>query len=282
LIEGDLIRISVKSTADRLVKYKLTEKGLALVKASYEDIGQQKTVPATDILEAMSLIVGFDDVKQAIAHAVAKGRRTNFLLEGPPACAKSLMLDGIRTAAPAAYIVFGSRTSASGLSDVLFERQPKVLLLDEADKMHNEVYSVCLGLMERGEILETKSQKTRGIILQTMIIAACNTSSRMPKEFISRFALHIHFPAYTRQEFIDVCVGFLSRGEKCPIEIAQMIGVEVFDKQLGDVRRARGVWELMEIPTVDEVKRVIQLMEKYRDGPSGRPKQESTNQNRLC
>ncbi|MBA7698210.1 hypothetical protein ES703_106886 [subsurface metagenome] len=190
-------------------------------------------------------------------------RRINFLLQGPPACAKSLILEGVRSAVPGAYIAFGSRTSAAGLSDALFEYQPSVLLLDEADKMDNDTYSVLLGLMESGEVLETKSRKSRGIKLDIMIIGACNSSAKMPPEFLSRFALHVHFPTYSREEFIDVCHGFLTRAEGCPPELAVVIGQSIFDYGIGDVRKARGVWQLMTAPTEDEVRRVIQLMLKY-------------------
>jgi hypothetical protein len=204
-------------------------------------------------------------------------------LEGKPACAKSLVLESVRAAVPTSYIAFGSRTSASGLSDVLFTHQPKVLLLDESDKMHHDVYSVCLGLMERGEILETKSGKTRGIILQTMVICACNSSAKMPLEFLSRFALHIKFPEYTRQEFIEVCVGFLSRSDGCPENIAKILGERIFDNQIGDVRKARGAWLLMSEPTLTEVDRVISLMVKYSAGPVERQKSKiALQQKPLC
>jgi len=197
------------------------------------------------------------------ALAVEARRRTHFLLEGPPASAKSLILEGVRSAVPDAYIAFGSRTSAAGLSEALFEYQPSVLLMDEADKMDNDCYSVLLGLMESGEILETKSRRMRGIKLETMLIGACNSSAKMPPEFLSRFALHVHFPTYSREEFIEVCHGFLTRAESCPSETAVLIGQMVYDYGIGDVRKARGVWQLMTAPTVDEVRRVVQLMRKY-------------------
>lgn len=243
-----------------LTKYLLTEKGRNLVfPATMER--EFKRVSASTILDSMSLIVGFDDVKETIARAIESQRRINFILEGPPACAKSVMLEGIRLAVPEAYMAFGSRTSASGLSEILFEFQPTLLLLDEADKMRHDVYSVLLGLMERGEILETKSQKTRGIVLDTTVIAACNSSAKMPKEFLSRFALHVHFPAYTRDEFINVCRGFLTEG--CPEDLAILIGESVYDYGIGDIRKARAVWQLVNAPSVEEVNRVVQLMVKY-------------------
>ena len=211
----------------------------------------------------MNLVVGFEDVKDRMAHAIESQRRIHFLLEGPPACAKSIMLEAVRSAVPGAFIVFGSRTSAAGLSEALFEHQPSVLLMDEADKMKSECYSVLLGLMESGEILETKSRRTRGIKLETMVIAACNSSIKFPPEFLSRFALHVNFPRYSREEFIEVCQGFLSRVENCPVDVAATIGTLVHDYGLGDVRKARGVWQLMMEPTEEEMHKVIRLMLKY-------------------
>ena len=248
-----------------LTKYRLSDKGRDLVWATSMEREWPK-IPASSILEAMDLVVGFEDIKEAIARAVEARRRINFLLEGPPACAKSIMLEGVRSAVPDAYIAFGSRTSAAGLSDALFEFQPSVLLLDEADKMDNDCFSVLLGLMESGDVLETKSRKTRGIKLETMTIAACNSSAKMTAEVLSRFALHVHFPAYSRQQFIDVCCGFLTRAEGCPSDLAGLIGRYVYDHGLGDVRKARGAWQLMSAPTEDEVSRVIQLMLKYSPG----------------
>lgn len=260
LVDEGMVMIETKRLG--ILRYRLTEKGRDFVFATQMEHEFAK-VPAESILESMSLVVGFDDVKETIARAVEARKRTNFLLEGPPACAKSLILEGIRSAVPGAYICFGSRTSAAGLSDALFEHQPVVLLIDEADKIDNDVFSVLLGLMESGEILETKSRKSRGITLETMVIAACNSSAKMPREFLSRFALHINFPRYTREEFIDVCKGFLSRAEGCPLDLARLIGEMIYDLGLGDVRKARGVWQLMTLPTEDEAYRVIRLMLKY-------------------
>ncbi len=259
LVDGGLVEIVVKERG--YTTYRLTEKGIGLV--AIERLDQEESrIPASTVLEALELVVGYDDLKGALADAVESRSRTNFLLEGPPACAKSVLLEGVRAAVPDAYMAFGSRTSAPGLSDALFEYHPSVLLLDEADKMPNDVYAVLLGLMESGEVLETKSRKTRGIKLNTTVLAACNSSAKMPPEFLSRFALHAVFPLYTRVEFINVCRGFL-KAEGCPEEYAAFIGKRVYDYGLGDVRKARGVWALMKESTEDEVDRVVNLMLRY-------------------
>ena len=267
LLDEGYIYISDRSGA--ITKYKLTEKGRNVVWAESME-RQFEAVSVSDIMDALELVVGFDDIKQTLAEAISSRRRINFMLEGPPACAKSVMLEGIRMAVPTAFQAFGSRTSAAGLSEVLFELHPTVLLLDEADKMRHDVYSVLLGLMESGEILETKSGKTRGVVLETTVIAACNSSKKMSPEFLSRFAFHPHFPEYSRSEFIDVVVGMLTRAEGCPDDIAKVIGIKVYDMGIGDVRKARGVWQLMREPTEAEVERIIRMNLKYGDPNNSR------------
>jgi replication-associated recombination protein RarA len=218
------------------------------------------------IITEMDGIVGFDDIKETLARAVSSQKKINFLLQGPPACAKSLLLDAIKSAAPApySYEAFGSRTSSAGLSDVLFEMSPQILLFDELDKMDGDCYAICLGLMEKGEVVETKKGNIRSEHLDCMVIGACNSSAKMSREFLSRFAAHFYFPEYTRDEFIEVCVGMLARTHNFNADIATIIGASVYDRQLGDVRRARGVADLMMEPSVDEVERSLTLIEKYR------------------
>jgi len=217
------------------------------------------------IIGEMGLIVGFDDVKEKLARFISSQATKHFLLQGPPACAKSLILDAIQRAAPEpySYEAFGSRTSSAGLSQVLFEKSRHIVLLDEDDKMSNDCYAICLGLMEKGQVVETKNNNIRSENLECMIIAACNSSAKMSREFLSRFTMHAYFPNYTRQEFIDVCVGML-KSRDFPIEISIRIGEQVYDRQLGDVRKARSIADLMEDTTVEEVDKAIDFLEKYK------------------
>ncbi len=62
-------------------------------------------------------------------------------------------------------------------------------------------------------------------------------------------------------------------------DIAALIGRYVYDYEIGDVRKARGVWHLMTEPTTEEVHRVIQLMLKYN--PDGHRRTRSTQESRL-
>jgi hypothetical protein len=241
--------------------YKLAPKGVDLVR-SYLEEDEEFHVTAADVLKTMDIVIGFDDIKLQIAHLVESRRRAHVIMHGPPACAKSVILEAIRNAVPRSYLAFGTRTSAAGLSDILFERMPAVLCFDEIDKATKDTCSVLLGLMQSGEIIETKSRKTRGMVLNTQVFAACNEYEKFKPELKSRF-IPFHFSAYTREEFIEVCIGYLAKLENCPLDIAAMIGRMVYDYSLGDVRKGRQVWQLMNSPSEAEVERVIQLMLKY-------------------
>jgi Holliday junction DNA helicase RuvB len=245
-----------------LTLYLLTDKGRE--KAWASKMERMVTAPSvSNVMESLSEVVGFDDIKMTLAQTLARRKKINFLLEGPPACAKSVILDGIQHAVEKSYLAFGSATTGPALSDILFERSPSVLLIDEVDKMKHDCYSILLGLMEKGIVIETKTGKTRQDKMDTMVIAACNSSEKLSPEFLSRFAFHPYFKAYTRQEFIDVCVGMLTRTEGCSPEMADKIGVVVYDRSLGDVRTARAVYQLMLSQTDEELERVVRMNLKY-------------------
>lgn len=245
-----------------LVLYLLTDKGRK--KAFESKMERMITAPSvSEVMECLSEVVGFDDIKMTLAQTLARRKRINFLLEGPPACAKSVILDGIQHAVPSSYLAFGSATTAAALSDILFERTPTVLLLDEVDKMKKDCYAILLGLMQKGMVIETKTGKTRQDKMDTIVIAACNDSSKLTPEFLSRFAFHPWFKAYTREQFIAVCIGMLTRTEGCSREMAEIIGTVVYEKELGDVRTARAVYLLMLDETKEELDRVVRMNLEY-------------------
>ena len=54
---------------------------------------------------------------------------------------------------------------------MLFMKKPKYLMIDEIDKMSASDQASLLGLMETGELVETKVSKTRSIKLKTWVFA---------------------------------------------------------------------------------------------------------------
>ena len=67
LIDEGMVIIAFKSSI--ITKYKLSEKGRSFVWSQTMEREFSK-IPATSIMEAMNLVVGFDDLKEAIARAV--------------------------------------------------------------------------------------------------------------------------------------------------------------------------------------------------------------------
>lgn len=261
LLNADLIAVAVKADGDRpTTLYRISDKGKTTVAAAQD--AESPPIPYQTVKDAFGLIVGFEDIKHEIARAISNRLKVNFLFIGPPACAKSLFLEGVCSVVPKNLQAFGSSTTASGLSDDLFRKQPQVLSLDEADKLRKDAYSVLLGLLERGDVIEVKYGRSRGIHLETAVFAACNRYEKFTPEFMSRFPWQVHFKPYSRSEFLDVCCGFLSHSG-CPEDVAEFIGAQVFDNQLGDVRKVRGVYQAMESATREEAQRVIDLQRKY-------------------
>lgn len=74
--------------------------------------------------------MGLDDVKFILRKSLTAEKRINVLLAGPPSVAKSILLMDIEEAVPNAEFGYGSEDTAAGLIDILFNRQPQVLLID--------------------------------------------------------------------------------------------------------------------------------------------------------
>jgi Holliday junction DNA helicase RuvB len=71
-------------------------------------------------------------VKELLIACLLAEKPVHVLLAGPPALAKSLFLWDIeRAAGERAVWLVGSATSKAGLWDVISERQPQVLLIDD-------------------------------------------------------------------------------------------------------------------------------------------------------
>ena len=134
-----------------------------------------------------------------------------------------------------AYFAMGSRVTAAGLTDAFFTYQPRVLCLDEIDKVPMDVTAVLLSVMETGDILETKYKRQRGLKPELAVFAAGNTDKTIAPELISRFGGGVlHFKPYSKGEFLDVCQGYLARHEGVPTTTSP-----VCRKKLGDLLDAK-------------------------------------------
>ena len=208
-------------------------------------------------------IIGYDDVKDLIKFTLKDGRKGHFLLIGPPATAKSLFLMELGKLS-GRYEATGSTVSAAGLTDAFFQYQPRILLLDEIDKIPMDATAVLLSVMETGDVLETKYRRHRGLKLELNVFAACNTDKAIPRELLSRFDAKLHFHPYPCEKFVSICRGYLCRYEGVPEDIAEYIGIQTWQHLDKDLRTARGIaWKLRE-PSTFEVDRLIRIYERYQ------------------
>jgi len=243
----------------RLASPELTEEVLGgKPKASAPDL-EARSIPR----EEFDVIIGYDDLKENLIYTLERKRKLNFLLVGPPATAKTLFILCVqRVMGEEAYLATGSRVTAAGLSEVLLDYRPEVLLLDEIDKMDMKAYAVLLSLMETGDVLETKHGRHGGIRLSTTVIAACNDTRRLPPELLSRF-MEINFHPYDRETFIEVCRRWLSREEGLDEGLAFYIGEQTWERLGRDVRRARDVARLLQENTKEDADKRIGFLLRY-------------------
>jgi Holliday junction DNA helicase RuvB len=251
--------------------YRLTDKGKALAGGGPEVAPGQGLRQAQDVAlgtaepqtgpvalpdDLFDDIIGHDDVKELLKAALQAERPVHVLLCGPPALAKSLFLWGLeRAGGEAALWLVGSATSRAGLWDLVAEKRPRWLLVDEIEKMSAADTAGLLSLMEGGRLVRAKVGRGLDSAVPLWVVAATNAAHRLSPELRSRFALRRLHP-YGREEFRTVVQGVLVRREGVSPEVAGEIALRL-DGRSQDVRDAIRVARLA--PQVG-VERAVELL----------------------
>jgi len=212
--------------------------------------------------DLFACIIGYDDVKGEIKFTLREGKGSHYLMIGPPATAKSLFLMELGRLS-GAYPATGSTVTGPGLTDALLTYQPKILILDELDKVRMDATAVLLSVMESGDVLQTKYRRHGGQKISLSVFAATNRDEGLAPELLSRFDTKLYFHPYSFENFIAVCRGYLSRYENVPGDIAEYIGKQTWHQLDRDVRTARGVARRLRENTVADVDRVVRFLRKY-------------------
>ncbi len=236
--------------------YKLSEKGKEVILASQptEEESKPSSIEVSDDL--FSDIIGHEDVKSLLQAALLAEKPVHVMLTGPPALAKTLFLWDIeQTFGEQAIWLVGSATSKAGLWDLVAEREPRVLLIDEMDKMNAADMAALLTLMEGGRLVRAKRGRELDIHNPVKVIAASNRLEKLSPELRSRFAI-CRLNPYSRSEFLTVVKGVLVRKENLPDELSAEIARQL-DGRSQDVRDAIRVARLA--PQVG-VNKAIQLL----------------------
>jgi Holliday junction DNA helicase RuvB len=214
--------------------YKLTPKARAVIAGkSSEELVQTSQDGVTLPDDLFADIIGHDEVKELLRAALSAERPVHVLLSGPPALAKTLFLwDLERAGGEAALWLLGSATSKAGLWDIVAERRPRWLLIDELDKMGAVDTAALLSLMEGGRLVRAKVGRQMEERVPVWVIAATNDERRLSPELRSRFAVRT-LRSYSRDEYYSVIKGVLMRREgiteERALEIARILGGRSLD-----------------------------------------------------
>jgi Holliday junction DNA helicase RuvB len=236
--------------------YRLSDLGKKLVVgAELEDnpVVSNEPIPTDELFED---IIGHDDVKELLTACLLANKPVHVLLAGPPALAKSLFLWDIeRAAGERAVWLVGSATSKAGLWDLVAERQPKIILIDELDKMNAADTAALLSLMEGGRLVRAKRGRELNLSNQLRVVAASNRTGILSPELRSRFAI-CKLVAYSRSDYLTVVRGVLSRREGLDRDLADEVARRL-DGISQDVRDAIRVARLAPQLGIDKAIRLL-------------------------
>jgi len=261
LIVNGLVIISFKSNSE--TRYQLTEKGklLAATDLPGDNTEQEKdknVLPETtlDFSSMFSDIIGYDDIKELIFESLQLDKPIHVLLVGPPALAKTMFIWDIeRVFGEQAMPLLGSATSHAGLWDLIGERRPRIILVDEIEKMALTDQAALLSVMETGRLIRAKVGRKMDIQLTAWVIAAANRIHKMPPELLSRFAIH-RLAEYNNTEFREVVAKVLESRE----EIEHNTAAEIATRLVGRTHDVRDAVRVARLSKRTGVERAVELL----------------------
>jgi Holliday junction DNA helicase RuvB len=219
--------------------YRLSEKGKLAVQGITEILK-----PEAAEVEKLELpgdlfadIIGHDEIKVLLKASIKAEKPVHVLLSGPPALAKTLFLWDIeRACGEKAVWLVGSATSKAGLWDLVVLKRPRVLLVDELDKMNAVDTAALLSMMEGGRLVRAKKGRELELTQLIWVVAATNRVDVLSPELKSRFAIR-RIAAYNRADYITIVKGVLVHREDVLPELAEEIANRL-DGRSQDVRDA--------------------------------------------
>jgi DNA polymerase III delta prime subunit len=203
-------------------------------------------------------IHGYDDIKDIVKRALDAEDNYNMLFIGPPASAKTLFLLGIIEYKKGVF--FDGSNTTNRILDVLEEKRPKIICIDELDKMPKQFQDKLLNFMESGHIKVDQMRKRLDFKIKgANVFAACNEITRLSRPLQSRFRC-LHLPRYTEEQFLEVSVKVLPK-----LKIAHVIGKGV-RRQRGDIRDVISIGKLVrKNDGPEEVEQILNTMTKYAE-----------------
>lgn len=235
--------------------YELTEAGKSYIESDQKPPDEELRV-TTLPKDIFSEIVGYDNVKELLRESLLLDKPVHILLYGPPSLSKTLILWCIEQAGGENTMwLIGSATSKAGMWDLIAERRPRWLLVDELEKMSVTDMAGLLSLMERGRLVRTKVGRRLDERLTVWVIAAANKIARITPELLSRFA-KVELKQYTTAEYHQVVINVLLRHEGMNEELA----AEVANRLIMKTQDVRDAIRVARLSKRVGVKRAVELL----------------------
>jgi hypothetical protein len=134
-------------------------------------------------------------------------------------------------------VYFDGSNTTNRILGVLEEKRPKIICIDELDKMPRQFQEKLLNFMESGHIKVDRILRQYGFQIKgANVFAECNQITRLSKRLQSRFRC-LHLSPYT--EFLEVSVKVLPK-----LKIAHVIGKAVWE-QRGNIRDVISIGKLV-------------------------------------
>ena len=208
-------------------------------------------------------IEGYDDIKYLVRRVLSSDENYNLLFCGPPASAKTLFLLGILEYADKKKgVIFDGTNTTNRILDVLEEQRPKVICIDELDKMSRQFQNQLLNFLESGRIKVDQQRKSYDFEIKgAKVFATCNEVNRLSKPLQSRFR-RLHLPPYTKEQFLNIAIKVCPKLKE---EITRIIGEEVW-KTSRDIRDVISLGKLIrKRDGPEEIERLVKTLAKYTD-----------------
>lgn len=262
MVEDGLLVIRSRSNKHTFYAFPDLEEIKTLVKVVEDEIiegkdgGESEDIEIPDDL--FDFIVGYDGLKELFLMSLKSGDPVHILMHGPPATGKTAFMMELERIGGKYFA--GSGTSNVGLTEWLIEHRPKIVLIDEIDKMNKEDYTVLLTLCEDQRIVVDKHNKHIDIKLKAWVFAACNNINRIPPEVQDRF-MKIKVHEYSDDEFKKVVTGLLTKRYNKDEELAKYIAERTLEVDKS-IREAVRIAKLSK--SKEDVDKIINILKKYR------------------
>lgn len=208
-------------------------------------------------------VYGFDDLKENLFLVLQSEEQINPLLNGPPASAKTLIAQIIKKNCRDVifYDAAAGSTGAGLISLLKNNRQAKIVIIDEFDKLKKNDMNVVLGLLNDGSVDKDLKDESIHFKMNCKVVATCNSVKKLSKPLLSRMQVY-NMPEYTDEEFIDVVAYCLE--SKVSLSDAVLIAKVLISHDMKNVRQAISVGKMIKKGmTQEEIVKVIETLIKY-------------------